>query len=1286
MVTGNLRGTSRAQAWGLPAWAGRLAILGALGTITLGAAGAHAATFNVANKNDSGDGSLRAAITQANAAAGADTITFAAGVGTPILLKSALPTLSGALSINGPGVTKLTVARDSTTQFRIFTTAEGSTVTIAGLNIVGGDVSALEGDDAEGVGGNILNNGTLTIRECIVFRGKASSGGGVLNNFGGTLNIISTTVSGNTSTADGTGGGVANAGTLNISNSAIRDNEAEDDGGGIFHFTGTMTIENSTISGNECVSGGGGIITGGSDEADPNLITRISNSVISNNKSFNSAGGIDSSDGSMTITNSTFTGNTAGSTDGTNRGAGGAIENRRATLTISGSTFSGNSADNGGAISNSVGALSITNSTLSGNSANAGGAISAGDGSVTIASSTLTLNQSGVGAGINGSGTKISNSIIAGNTGQGVDVRGTVSSGGYNIVGTVSDGATFTATGDRIGITDPKLGPLAHNGGPTFTHLPQAGSPAIDAGDTPLAVDQRGQARPKGTRDDIGSVESAAAASGSVLSIANAGSVKEGNIVSGVAKFVVTLTPAATQEVRVGYRAQNGTAIEDSDFAKIPANAQIVFAPGETSKTIEVRIVADDLVEANETFAIQLITPQNATINPQAATGTATIVDDDTAALTLSIIPGTFSEAAGATAARGVVSRNTATTAALTVNLSSSNPAKATVPATVVIPAGQTSANFNVSAVDNAIVDGSKKVTISAKATGLETANLDVTVTDNDSVTPTLPSLSIAPSPPFDEGNSGQTNVARYAVVLSAPSSQEVRVGYGTEDGTATADVDYRKPAANATLVFAPGQTRRAIEIPIIGDLLVEDDETFVVRLTNPQNATLNPGADNIIQTIVDDDRAPQPNTPPVAMGIQANVPANQPTRITLMGGDKETLAVNLTFRVVTQPKNGTLSGTTPNLIYTPNDGFTGSDSFTFVANDGQADSAPGTITLQVLAAPPANTPPVAVAQNLSTTPNTPLRITLRGTDSDVPAQTLTFSIVTQPKNGTLSGPLTNLVYTPRNGFTGVDSFTFVANDGVSDSFPSRIGIRVASGPTPPPTDAPVANPDSYNIAVGADTQSAGITIVTTENFPNGFFRIAAPGVLANDLNAAGGTLSARIVTYPTKGRLRLNADGSFDYLPNNGFSSADTFTYVASNGRFSAPATVTLNVTDKRGPELRFDTPRDGATVSAVTEIKGRVRDRNAALKSPTLLWQRFDGKYWNGNMWISEATELVLSVDDEIGFFYVGALPPPGTNADTDLLDGEYKLRVTASDVNGNTTRITNTITVRNGATTAP
>ena len=74
---------------------------------------------------------------------------------------------------------------------------------------------------------------------------------------------------------------------------------------------------------------------------------------------------------------------------------------------------------------------------------------------------------------------------------------------------------------------------------------------------------------------------------------------------------------------------------------------------------------------------------------------------------------------------------------------------------------------------------------------------------------------------------------------------------------------------------------------------------------------------------------------------------------------------------------------------------------------------------------------------------------------------------------------------------------------------------------------------------------------------------------------------------------------------------------YSISDGKTSATARVRFNVIDQRAPELAFDTPRDRETLSQFTKIAGRVRDRNAGLKSVTLLWQRFDGKFWNGTAW---------------------------------------------------------------------
>jgi hypothetical protein len=180
-----------------------------------------------------------------------------------------------------------------------------------------------------------------------------------------------------------------------------------------------------------------------------------------------------------------------------NAGVGGGILNG-ATLTITNSTLSGNSASNaGGGIFNSGTTLTITNCTLSGNS--------------------TTYNNGGGIANV-GTTVEIGNTILkTGALGENIfNYFGTVTSNGYNL--SSDDGGGFlTATGDQIN-TDPLLGPLQNNGGPTFTHELLAGSPAIDAGDPnfdpnsftpPLLYDQRGSgfARVANSRIDIGAFE-----------------------------------------------------------------------------------------------------------------------------------------------------------------------------------------------------------------------------------------------------------------------------------------------------------------------------------------------------------------------------------------------------------------------------------------------------------------------------------------------------------------------------------------------------------------------------------------------------------------------------------------------------------------------------------------------------------------------------------------------------------------------------------------------------------
>ena len=213
--------------------------------------------------------------------------------------------------------------------------------------------------------------------------------------------------------------------------------------------------------------------------------------------------------GTLTLNNTTLSGNMALSETSA---AGGGIFSS-GTLTITNSTLNGNSGSSryvfGGAIYNS-GTLTITNSTLSQNASNGtvgggGGGIYSGSGNVTINSSTFSANSAtgdGGGGIYNGGGTlTIQNSIVA-NSKSGGDCLGSMTSNGYNL--SSDQTCNFNNFGDANN-TDPKLGPLQSNGGPTQTQALLDGSPAIDAGNPAgctdgqshlLTTDQRGEPRP----------------------------------------------------------------------------------------------------------------------------------------------------------------------------------------------------------------------------------------------------------------------------------------------------------------------------------------------------------------------------------------------------------------------------------------------------------------------------------------------------------------------------------------------------------------------------------------------------------------------------------------------------------------------------------------------------------------------------------------------------------------------------------------------------------------------
>jgi len=281
---------------------------------------------------------------------------------------------------------------------------------------------------------------------------------------------------------------VTSAGNLTIDSLTVRHGNSPEYGGGIYN-SGGLTVTNSALSENASYISGGGIYNSGG--------LTVTNSTLSENISHTSGGGGIINYGTTSVTNSTFSGNSAD--------YGGGIYNNGTLLEIQNSTFSGNSAHiNGGGIRHFVGQATLINVTLSNNLADTDNdSYGDGGGVAVYPGATLTL----------------ANTIIAGNddlsTSGYDDCAGALTSQGYNLVGD-GTGCSISSAGD-LTTSDPLLGALADNGGPTQTFALLPGSAAIDAGDDtvcdddpgPNNLDQRGVSRVgNGDHCDIGAYES----------------------------------------------------------------------------------------------------------------------------------------------------------------------------------------------------------------------------------------------------------------------------------------------------------------------------------------------------------------------------------------------------------------------------------------------------------------------------------------------------------------------------------------------------------------------------------------------------------------------------------------------------------------------------------------------------------------------------------------------------------------------------------------------------------
>src|SRR5690606_10705754 len=248
---------------------------------------------------------------------------------------------------------------------------------------------------------------------------------------------------------------------------------------------------------------------------------------------------------------------------------------------------------------------------------------------------------------------------------------------------------------------------------------------------------------------------------------------------------------------------------------------------------------------------------------------------------------------------------------------------------------------------------------------------------------------------------------------------------------------------------------------------------------------------------------------------------------ITLTGSDADGDA--LSFAIATAPGNGTLSAISPvdggsaQVTYTPDPDFEGADSFSFTVDDGSAVSTAALVAITVTGS---NDLPVADPQSASTDEDTPLLLTLTG--SDIEGDALSFAIASAPAHGTLSAitPVdaasAQVTYTPDADFNGVDSFSFAVDDGSGSSAPATVTLTVAAVDDAPVADAQAASTDEDTplaiVLTGSDVEGASLV-----------FAIAT--------GPANGTLSA--ITPIDAGSAQLT------YTPDPDFNGVDSFSFT---------------------------------------------------------------------------------------------------------------------------------------------
>ncbi|MGC6474101.1 MAG: Calx-beta domain-containing protein, partial [Candidatus Puniceispirillaceae bacterium] len=409
---------------------------------------------------------------------------------------------------------------------------------------------------------------------------------------------------------------------------------------------------------------------------------------------------------------------------------------------------------------------------------------------------------------------------------------------------------------------------------------------------------------------------------------------------NGSFSIAATLNNPSSKDVSVDWRAIAGTATNGIDFNS--TQGTLNFPAGNTSQNISIPLLDDSMDEDNETIVVTLYDPVFASLDN--STAVITIQDDDAEpSISAADITTTDESVANITVSLSAPSSRTVAVLATTSGISATEGTDYTgVSTNVQIAPGNTFTTLSIPLNDDILDELNETFEVrfsNPSNASIFDNNTIITITDND----LPPTASISGQTIVDDNGTLAPQVT-----LSGASGLTVEVDYATSDGTATAGNDYT--TTTGTLTFTPGQTSLPLSIPILGDIVDENDEIFSVTLSNPDNATLGTATASML--ITDNDPAP---TISVADISTVNETASSTNVVATLSTASE--------KVIT-------------IDYTTSDGTAtaGSD---YTAASGTITFAPGVITQNI---------PVAILADTVDEANETVTITLSNPSGTPPA------------------------------------------------------------------------------------------------------------------------------------------------------------------------------------------------------------------------------------------------------------------------------------------------------------